>query len=119
MINIFMVVKIDVSHIPNNIRYIILDVVGRIVPSQKESSDKMITLYNEMNAEEIKHILEEELRLNNLSDYVISENTHDESEIAVLKKGDIEQLGIYVCIHCGMPFESEGQRTIHERIHYF
>ena len=113
-----MVVKIDLSYIPNNIRYIILDVVGRIVPSQK-GSDKMITLYNEMNAEEIKHILEEELRLKNLSDYVISENTHDESEIAVLKKGDIEQLGIYVCIHCGMPFESEGQRTIHERIHYF
>jgi hypothetical protein len=113
-----MVVKIDLSYIPNNIRCIILDVVDRLVPSQKESSDKMITLYNQRNAEEIKHILEEELRLKNLSDYVISENTHDESEIAVLKKGDIEQLGIYVCMHCGMPFESEDQRTVHERIHY-
>jgi rubrerythrin len=114
-----MVVKIDLSYIPDNIRCIILDVVDRLVPSKKESSHKTIVLYDEWNAEEIKHILEEELRLKNFTEYVISENTHDESEIAVLKKGDIEQLGIYVCMHCGMPFESQAQRTVHERIHYF
>jgi hypothetical protein len=114
-----MVVKIDLSYIPNNIQHIILDIVDRLVASQKESSDKMITLYNERNVEKIKHILEEELRLKNLNDYVISENTRDESEIAVLKKGDIEQLGIYVCMHCGMVFESEAQRTVHQRMHYF
>ena len=114
-----MVVKIDLSYIPSNIQHIILGIVDRVVASQKESSDKMITLYNERNVEKIKHILEEELRLKNLNDYVISENTRDESEIAVLKKGDIEQLGIYVCMHCGMAFESEMQRTVHQRMHYF
>ena len=114
-----MVVKIDVSYIPSNIQSIILDIVERLIASQKESSDKMITLYNESNIEKIKHIIEEELKLKNLNEYIISENTHDESEIAVLKKGDIEQLGIYVCMHCGMAFESEMQRTVHQRMHYF
>ena len=114
-----MVVKIDLSYIPSNIQHIILGIVDRVVASQKESSEKMITLYNERNVEKIKHILEEELRLKNLNDYVISENTRDESEIAVLKKGDIEQFGIYVCMHCGMVFESETQRTVHQRMHYF
>ena len=66
---------------------------------------------NETNVEKIRYILEEELRLMDLDDYVISENTHDQSEIAILRKGDIEQLGILVCIHCSMVFESEIQRT--------
>ena len=114
-----MVVKIDLSYIPSNIQSIILDIVERLIASQKESSDKMITLYNESNVEKIKHIIEEELKLKNLNDFIISENTRDETEIAILKKGDIEQLGIYVCMHCGMVFESEVQRTVHQRMHYF
>ena len=114
-----MVVKIDLSYIPSNVRHIVLDIVERLVSSQKESSGRVITLHNERSVERIKHILEEGLRLRDLNDYVISENTLDETEIAVLKKGDIEQLGIYVCMHCGMVFESEIQRTIHERVHYF
>jgi hypothetical protein len=114
-----MVVKIDLSYIPSNIQSIILDIVERLIASQKESSDKMITLYNERNVEKIKHLIEEELKLKNLNDFIISENTRDETEIAVLKKGDIEQLGIYVCMHCGMVFESEVQRTVHQRMHYF
>ena len=114
-----MVVKIDLSYIPSNVQHIVLDIVERRVSSQKESSGRVITLYNERSVERIKHILEEGLRLRDLNDYVISENTLDETEIAVLKKGDIEQLGIYVCMHCGMVFESEIQRTIHERVHYF
>jgi hypothetical protein len=114
-----MVVKIDLSYIPSNIQYIILDIVDRLVSSQKEFSDRMITLYNEKSVQTIKHILEEGLRLKDLNDYVISENTLDETELAVLKKGDIEQLGLYVCMHCGMAFESDIQRTIHQRVHYF
>jgi hypothetical protein len=114
-----MVVKIDLSYIPSNVQHIVLDILERLVSFQKESSGRVITLYNERSVERIKHILEEGLRLRDLNDYVISENTLDETEIAVLKKGDIEQLGIYVCMHCGMVFESEIQRTIHERVHYF
>src|SRR5919198_2804779 len=111
-----MVVRIDISYLPNNIQDIILDAIEKVVASQKLFADKIITLYNETNVDKIKHVLEEELRLKDLDDYVISENTHDQNEIAILKKGDIEQLGIYVCIHCGMVFESEIQRIVHQRM---
>jgi hypothetical protein len=114
-----MVVRIDISYVPNNVQDIILDAIEKVVASQKLFTDKIITLYNETNVDKIKHVLEEELRLKDLDDYVISENTHDQNELAILKKGDIEQLGIYVCIHCGMVFESEIQRMVHQRMHYF
>jgi hypothetical protein len=114
-----MVVKIDLSHIPYNIQHIIVDIVEKIISSQKEHSDRMITLYTEKSVQRIKYMLEEGLRLKDIDDYIISENNLDVTEIAVLKKGDIEQLGIYVCMHCGMAFKSETHRTIHQRMHYF
>jgi hypothetical protein len=114
-----MVVRIDLSYVPNNIQYIILDIIEKVLASEKQFADKIITLYNETSVQKIKHILEEELRLKDLDDYVISENIRDQSEIAILKKGDIEQFGIYICIHCGMVFESEILRVVHQRMHYF
>ena len=111
--------KIDLSYVPNNIQYIILEIIQKLVLSEKHFAHKVVTLKNETNVEKIRDILEEELRLKDLDDYVISENTHDQSEIAILRKGDIEQLGIFVCMHCSMVFESETQRTVHQRIHYF
>jgi hypothetical protein len=114
-----MVVRIDLSYVPNNMQYIILDIIEKVLASEKQLADKIITLYNETSVQKIKHILEEELRLKDLDDYVISENIRDQSEIAILKKGDIEQFGIYICIHCGMVFESEILRVVHQRMHYF
>ena len=59
------------------------------------------------------------LRQNHINDYIVAENTEVENEITILKQGDMEQFGIYICTHCGMSFESEIQRTVHQRIHYF
>lgn len=53
------------------------------------------------------------------SDYVAAENTQDASEIAILKSGDIEQLGLYLCGYCAMVFGSEVERNAHQRVHYF
>ena len=52
------------------------------------------------------------------SDCVAVENVQDESEIAVLKKGDIEQLGLDLCGYCAMVFGSDIERNIHQRVHY-
>lgn len=53
------------------------------------------------------------------SDYVAAENTQDAGEIAILKSGDIEQLGLYLCGYCAMVFGSEVERNAHQRVHYF
>ena len=37
------------------------------------------------------------IKENTTQDFVVSENTEKQNEITFLKKGDIEQLGIYLC----------------------
>ncbi|MDQ6866308.1 MAG: hypothetical protein M3044_21080 [Thermoproteota archaeon] len=85
-------------------------------PDQNEGT---IILQDESNAQKIKSRLEEILKENTIQDFVVTENTEKQNEITLLKKGDIEQLGIYLCTHCGVAFGSEIQRTVHQRIHYF
>jgi hypothetical protein len=50
---------------------------------------------------------------------VVVDNIEEEDEIAILRKDDLEQLGIFICLHCGTLFASENERTIHQRMHYF
>lgn len=112
-----MVVTIDLSYMPERLRYIIhksIDLKYR--PDQNEG---IIILQDESNAQKIKSRLEEILKENTIQDFVVTENTEKQNEITLLKKGDIEQLGIYLCTHCGVAFGSEIQRTVHQRIHYF
>lgn len=53
------------------------------------------------------------------SGYVAVENMQDASEIAILKEGDIEQLGLYLCGYCAMVFGNDVERNLHQRVHYF
>jgi hypothetical protein len=112
-----MVVSIDLSYIPDRLRIIIHKSIDlKYHPDQNED---MIILHNENNTEKIKGRLEEILYQNNIQDFIVTENTEKENEITLLKKGDLEQLGIYLCTHCGVSFGSEIQRIVHQRIHYF
>lgn len=51
--------------------------------------------------------------------YVVAESADDPAELAVLKEGDIEQLGLYLCGYCGMVFRNDVERNVHQRAHYF
>jgi hypothetical protein len=122
---ISMVIRVDMSYLSSNIRKIILNTIENKSISQKQSSSNnnnnnndIIILESETDVQKIKEILQYTLTKNRLNDYIVSENTKEENEIAILKNGDIEQLGIYTCSHCGMLFKSDVQRTIHQRIHY-
>jgi hypothetical protein len=124
---ISMAIKVDMSYISSNIRKIILNTIENKSISQKQSNNSsnnnninndIIILDSETDVQKIKEILQYTLTKNRLNDYIVSENTEEENEIAILKNGDIEQLGIYTCSHCGMLFKSDVQRTIHQRIHY-
>ena len=121
---ISMVIRVDMSYLSSNIRKIILNTIENKSISQKQSNSSnnnnndIIILDSETDVQKIKEILQYTLTKNRLNDYIVSENTKEENEIAILKNGDIEQLGIYTCSHCGMLFKSDVQRTIHQRIHY-
>jgi hypothetical protein len=112
-----MVVRIDLSYTPQKLRHIIQKSID--LKHHSDQNEDIIILHNESNLQIIKSSLEEILQENTIQDFVVAENTEKENEITLLKKGDIEQLGIYLCTHCGVAFGSEIQRTVHQRIHYF
>jgi hypothetical protein len=119
---ISMVIRVDMSYLSSNIRKIILNTIENKFISQKQSNNNnnnnIIILDSETDIQKIKEILQYTLTKNRLSDYIVTENTKEQNEIAILKNGDIEQLGIYTCPHCAMLFKSDVQRSIHQRIHY-
>jgi hypothetical protein len=80
----------------------------------------IITLdYKKESLENFKIILRDILVRNHMDNFAIAEDTEAENTVAILREGDLEQFGIYVCKHCGTTFKSIDERIIHERIHYF
>src|SRR5919204_814926 len=123
-----MVIRIDISNLNNELRDIILNSLELkyFLNDQLNNNDdnnnnkQIIVLPNENNIQKLKQIIQNILTKNRYhNEYIVAENLEEKNEIAILKQGDMEQLGIYICTHCGMSFKSQVQRTIHERMHYF
>jgi hypothetical protein len=68
---------------------------------------------------EFEGLLTSILLKNSIKEYVIAQDMEKENTIAILKAGDIRQLGILVCDFCGAVFHSEDEKYIHQRAHYF
>ena len=121
-----MVVRVDISYLTSDLRYIIVNnATVKSIPNYLHSNrnnnnnNDIITFIDENSIQKIKQIIQYIFTENHINGYIVAENTEEENEIAILKQGDMEQFGIYICTHCGMSFESEIQRTVHQRIHYF
>ena len=123
-----MVIRIDISNLTNDLRDIILNslelksLLNDQLNNDKDNNNnkQIIVLPNENNIQKLKQIIQNILTKNCYhNEYIVAENLEEKNEIAILKQGDMEQLGIYICTHCGMTFKSQMQRTIHERMHYF
>ena len=88
--------------------------------ADQHDSKTIITLdYKKESLEDFKVILRDILARNHLDNFTIAEDIEAENTVAILREGDLEQFGIYVCKHCGTTFKSIDERIIHERIHYF
>jgi hypothetical protein len=132
-----MVVKIDISHPPSNIRKIIIneieinkskfagnssDVDYGIDKNSGQSDDNNvvdITLRKEHNTNVIKQRLKDVLVKSRIRDYVAVTDPEERNKIVILKKDHAEQLGVYHCLHCGISFENQIQLSTHQKIHYF
>lgn len=117
-----MVVKVDLSHLPLNLKSAILNNQEFSSLPREDHSDKSLDIIflevPQERKEKIIKIIENILSLSNIEGYSVVENMIDESEVAVLKSGDIEELGIFICAHCGAPFQNHEQMMIHQRMHY-
>jgi rubrerythrin len=69
--------------------------------------------------EDFKGVLQDILARNHLKDFTVAEDMEAENTVAILREGDLEQFGLYICKHCGTTFKSIDERMLHERIHYF
>lgn len=92
------------------------------VPSDKNKNDKDLIIF-EFNGDSInnfKNVLEDILTRNQkMNHLMVAQDTEAENTLAILKKGDLEQFGLYICKHCGMAFSRDDEKILHERIHYF
>ena len=94
------------------------------VPIENPLATVQIILNTEKDRQKIKLLIENLLNENKekglkFDNYLVTENDENSNEIAILKKGDIQQLGLFICRFCPMLFGSEIEMDIHERVHYF
>jgi hypothetical protein len=119
-----MVIKVDITHISDDLKFAIQDTIKWNHVSDSQDNDhasryRRVIIYDENDRQKVKQLLEDILRKNQFDDYIVVDNIEEKDEIAVLRKDDLEQLGIFICLHCGTLFASEDERTIHQRMHYF
>ena len=116
---------VSLSSVCRELRPVILSFLyGRIAKDNviEDNADEgqLYILAEEDDEKKIKLIIQKEFMQNrDFDDYVVTGNNDNPAEIAVLKKGDIEQLGLFICGFCPMIFQSEVEKNIHQRIHYF
>ncbi len=118
------VIVVSVSSVCQELRPVILSFLHRQIAKnsviQDNTDDGQIFLPEEHDGQKIKQIIESEFTKNrDFDDYIVTRNNEDPLEIAILKKGDIEQLGLFICGFCPMVFRSEVEKNIHQRVHYF
>lgn len=134
-----MIIRLELSFLNQNVRSIIInseeiksfsidrstDVdyttnrTNQHVAYEKDSNTIIILDYNKGSLEDFKAILRDVLARNHLDNFIIAEDTETENTFAILREGDLEQFGLYICKHCGTTFKSIDERMVHERIHYF
>ena len=132
-----MVITIDLSRLPTDLRSMILKVIkiGEDITKTEQTRDltntsnnitarevkndiNVITLTDDNNISMIKQRLKDSLIKNKIRDYVVMVDLEDQNKIIILKKEHAKALGLHHCPHCGMEFENEIQLSVHQRIHY-
>ena len=115
---------VSVSSVCQELRPAILSLlreqIAKNADIEENTDGAHIFLPEEHDEQKIKLTIEREFTKNrDFDNYVVAENIEDPLEIAILKKGDIEQLGLFICGFCPMVFRSETEKNIHQRVHYF
>lgn len=132
-----MVIAIDLSRLPTDLRSIILNKIkiredieqtehtrdlttasNNITEREVKNDLNVITLTDENNISMTKQRLKDSLIKNKIRDYVVMVDLEDQNKIMILKKEHAKTLGLHHCPHCGMEFENEIQLSVHQRIHY-
>jgi hypothetical protein len=130
-----MVITVDVSILPEDLRLIIDEIkstirTSRVYAKNRETTGTNMDGQNNKNnivtvdqdkskIHEIKQKVKDALIKHRIKDYVVIDDTNTDNQLKIVDKAHAEKLGIYHCRHCGMAFEDQIQLSTHQRIHYF
>lgn len=120
-------IKVDTSFIPDYLNQFIRDsteikkffIKEHQVNVQDNTKKKILVFEFPGTLNEFKEFLNIQIKKKSMNEYIVAEDIENVDSLAVLKEGDIEQLGILVCDFCGAVFSSEDEKYIHQRAHYF
>jgi hypothetical protein len=119
-----MVITVDISKLPSHLRSVLIEEMqleykDRLLVSRDSPEDPFgFTLTDEQNVNKVKRRLKDMLIKLKIRDYVIVLDPSGKDIIRILERANVENSGIYHCIHCGMEFDNEIQLSVHHRIHY-
>ncbi len=119
-------ISVDFSFFPDNLMQIVINSLGtkssfvkNLQSSSTNNSSQKITnptisIFDfPGNLKEFEDLLNCLLQNNAIKEYVVVQDTESENTLALLKHGDIEQLGILSCDFCGAAFNSEDEKYIY------
>jgi hypothetical protein len=121
-----MVITVDISKLPRHLRSVMIEEMqleykDRLLVSEDSPSDPhsfILTDEENVNNNNMKRSLKDILIKNKIRNYVIVLDPSGNDIIRILERANVENSGIYHCIHCGMEFDDEMQLSVHHRIHY-
>ena len=118
-----MVITVDISKLPNNLRSILIEEMqleykDRLLVSEDSPEDPIGFTLTDEDINKVNRSLKDLLIKNKIRNYVIVQDPSGEDIIKILERANVENSGIYHCIHCGMEFDDEIQLSVHHRIHY-
>lgn len=108
-------IRVVVSHRCEELRQMIFEVFG----FKLDVDGGVLVLQNETDIQKAKSMIEQALSDRKIDDYVVAENMEDPTELVILRRGDMEQIGLYACSFCMMVFSNDVERNLHQRVHYF
>jgi hypothetical protein len=118
-------IYVDLSFFPDNLVPLItnsIEIKSFFVENYSTNSqdrDTKLSLFNFPGSiNEFEDLLKSILQKNSINEYVIAQDTETENTLAILKDGDMRQLGILICDFCGAAFSSEEEKYIHQRAHF-
>lgn len=121
-----MQIKINFSFLPESLISLILNSdelkkysINNNSINYLEEQEKIVVFDIPLSIEIIKEILNSILEKNSIYGYIIAQDTEVENSLVILKAGDLQQLGIFICDFCGALSNSEEEKYIHQRAHYF
>jgi hypothetical protein len=117
---------LDLSYFPDTLLPIIMnsDKLKNLINKEKLSNgdqsikSKSIVLDYPGSINDLENLLNSILHEKSIKEYVAVQDTEQENTLTLLKNGDVEQLGIYICDLCGAIFHDEGEKYAHQRAHF-